>query len=393
MHLKPFVLGLFATLAVNTQAIQLISTNFHQSAAGQVVVDEQWVAADLVKLDGVHKSDLFLLAGNSIALSGTFEGNVWGAGGQNAHFGGHSERSLRLAGQNVRIDGEVGGNVLAMAETVIFGTNSLVHGSVIVLAHTIVHEGAIEGDADFSAARMLTFGGTIDGNAKVISPDILFTRGARLKGDLTYTANKELVPVEGVVAGKLARKLPQSPPLFSTARFTTLALWFLAALLAGIPFITLFPMTTAIATQLVRRSPWKCLLVGFVSFWGLLIFGIASISSFIGLPLGLLLLAAWGSLAYLSHIVVGLVFGTLLLRSMRESIGKVVLALAIGLAFLYLVAVIPSPLFLFHQVVAWFGMGAFILSFVEKRNLMIQLPNSLKKLEELRDEQINPEEK
>ncbi|WP_372808569.1 polymer-forming cytoskeletal protein [Pontiella sp.] len=393
MQLKPILLGLFATLAVHAQAMQFVSTNFHQSAEGQIVADEQWVTADLIKLDGVHKNDLFLLAGNSIALSGTFEGNVWGAGGQNAYLGGYCERSLRLAGQSVRIDGEVGGNVLALAETVIFGTNSLVHGSVKVFAHTIVHEGAIEGNADFSSARMLTFGGTIEGNTKVVSPDILFTRSARLKGDLTYTANKELVPVEGVVAGKLARQLPQSPPLFSAARFSTLALWFAAALLAGIPFITVFPMTTAIATQLVRSSPWKCMLVGFVSFWGLLIFGIAGISSVIGLPLGVLLLAAWGALAYLSHIVVGLVFGALLLRSMRESIGKVILALSIGLAFLYLVAVIPSPLFLFHQVVAWFGMGALILSFVEKRHLMIQLPNSLKKLEELRDEKLTPEEK
>ena len=45
------------------------------------------------------------------------------------------------------------------------------------------------------------------------------------------------------------------------------------------------------------------------------------------------------------------------------------------------------------MTVIWLGMGSLILSLIEKRRLIIQVPQNLKKLEELRNEQYNPEEK
>ncbi|MEA2068744.1 MAG: hypothetical protein U9P12_06050, partial [Verrucomicrobiota bacterium] len=237
-----------------------------------------------------------------------------------------------------------------------------------------------------------TLGGTVEGNAKVFTQDILFTRDARFKSDLAYAANKELVPTEGVVGGTLERIVPQSPSPFSTARLASHSMWFFAALLAGVPFITLFPMTTAMAVQLARKSPLKCLLTGFIAFWTLLFVGLTCISSIIGLPLGLLILGAWGAMAYLSHILIGLVFGTLILRSVGSSVGKVILSMAIGLAIVYLAALIPSPLYLFQQVIAWFGMGSLILAWFGKRRLIIQAPQHLKQAEALKNEHNNPTE-
>jgi len=170
-------------------------------------------------------------------------------------------------------------------------------------------------------------------------------------------------------------------------------MWFLAAMLAGIPFITLFPMTTAMATHLIKRSPWKCLFVGFLASGALPMFGIMCVSSIVGVPLGALILASWGVLFYISRIIMGLLIGTLILGKTGTSIGKVLAALAIGLAAIYLTSLFPAIGLPVNIMVLWLGMGSLIIALLEKRKLILQVPQNLKKLEELRDEQYNPEEK
>lgn len=387
MRLRTPIFGLVLACAVQASATEFISTNFYGSATGETVAQEQWVSADVINLEGTHENDLFLMGGRSMTLAGTFEGNIWGASGQSTILSGNSKRNVRLAGKAVTIDGKVDGNVMALADTVILGTNAVVGGDVQVYANTIVQQGTVKGDAAFYSARMLTISGTIGGDTRAACPEILFLRDARLEGDLSYTTGKELVPAEGVVGGELKRAVTERPPMLTTAKLVSQSLWFLAALFAGIPFITLFPMSTAMSTQLMRAAPLKCMLVGFVAFWGLLAVSIPCMLSGIGTPLGLLLFGAWAAMAYLSHIVVALVIGSLLLKNMAQSVGKVILSMAIGLAMLYIIAVIPSPLLLFQQVIAFLGMGALILSLVEKRRLIIQVPQQLKKAVELKNEQ------
>ncbi|MEE9369438.1 MAG: polymer-forming cytoskeletal protein [Pontiella sp.] len=388
----PF-LALLVTFAFQAQAINFIATNEYIVAEDQVVAEEQWVIATHIEAGGTFKNDLFITSANELKLNGTFEGNVWGAASEGSHLKGQCSRNVRLTGKMVRIDGAVIGNVMAMAETVIIGKNAVISGNVRLIASSIIQEGIIRGNVTITAARVVTLGGTIEGNVKLAAPDILFSRDASIKGDLAYTANKELFPAEGIVEGKLAREIPEAEPLFSVNRLTTRAMWFFAAFLAGVPFITLFPMTTAMASQFVRKSPWKCLAIGFLASGALPMFGIMSLSSIVSIPLGSLILASWGIMLYLSRIVMGLVIGSLLLRSLGTSIGRVLLAMLLGLAVIYLATIIPSIGMPVQLTVIWLGMGSLILSLIEKRRLIIQVPQNLKKLEELRNEQYNPEEK
>ena len=245
---------------------------------------------------------------------------------------------------------------------------------------------------DVSASVDLHIDGTIEGDLEIIAPDILFAPGARVAGNLRYTANKELVPAEGVVGGTLTRIQPQPEPLFSAGRLQSHAMWFFAALLAGIPFITLFPMSTAMASQLARKAPLKCLLVGLAASVALPMLGLMAVSSLIGVPLGILLLAGWGIMVYLSRIITGLVIGTMLLRSVSTSAGRVLLTLALGLLIIYLIILIPAISMPVQMSVMWLGMGALILALLEKRRLIIQVPQSLKTLEQLRHGKYKPAE-
>ncbi len=392
MQIKLPLFGLFTALALQVHATDFLATNVYRVAAGQTITDEQWVAAGIAETDGIFKNDLFISSGGQLALNGTYEGNIWGAAGGDATLGGRCERNVRLAGKSVRIDGSIDGNVIAIAETIIATTNAVIGGNARLIGTSIILEGSIKGNASITAARVVTLGGTIGGDARVNAPDILFSRETHIGGDFSYSADKELMPAEGVLGGELERIVPQSQPLFSTARLASRAMWFLAAFLAGVPFIAFFPMTTAMASQLARKAPWKCLLVGFLASGALPVIGLVCASSIIGIPLGALALASWGIMLYLSRIIVGLVLGTSILRSTGASISRVLLAMALGLAIIYLTTMVPSIGVPVQIAVAWMGMGALILAMIQKRRLIIRVPDELKQLEELKQENKQKEE-
>ena len=379
-------------LAVQAQAIRFAATNEYTVGATETLSEEQWIYAGGAEVNGTFKDDLFLLAGNQMNLAGAFERNVWGMGSE-INLTGAAQQNIRLMGKTIQVDGQVGGNLMAIGDTVKISPAARIDGSIRFLGNSVILEGETQGDVSITASRIITVAGTINGNLNLVAPEIILQRDARIGGDLTYTANKELVPAEGIVAGQLRRAIPPAPPAFSLDQIYARALWFFAALLVGIPFITLFPMTVAIASQLVRTSPLKCLLVGALFALALPAAGIMSLSSIIGLPLGALILGSWGFMVYTSRIIIGLVIGSLILRSKSTSIGGVLLAMALGLAVIYTATAIPAISLSVHLVVISMGMGALLLGLFQKRRMLIQVPNELEQLKKMRDETFNPEEK
>ena len=392
MHRRLPLLIAVVWLAAQTQAIQFIATNTYDIAQGETLSDEQWIYAGDAEVNGLVKDDLFLLSGNQMNLGGEFERNLWGMG-NDINLTGTAKRNVRLMGKTIQVGGAVEGNLIAIGDTVKVSPEARIGGSSRFLGNSVILEGETQGDVSITATRVVTISGSIAGNLNIVAPEIILQRNTRVGGDLTYTANKELVPAEGIVAGQLRRAIPQTPPAFSLERIYSRAIWFFAALLVGVPFITLFPMTTAMASQLVRTSPLKCLLVGGVFALALPIFGMMSLSSIIGAPLGALILGGWGFMVYTSRIIVGLVIGALILRSKSTSIGGVLLAMAVGLAVIYAATAIPAISLSVQLVVVSMGMGAILLGLLQKRRLLIQVPNELEQLKKMRDEEFNPKEK
>ena len=197
------------------------------------------------------------------------------------------------------------------------------------------------------------------------------------------------------MAGKLERAIPQRAPAFSKERLHSRALWFFAALLFGIPFISLFPLATAMATQAVRAAPFKCLWVGAICTLTLPVIGGLCVLSGTGLPLGALILGGWGLMAYASRIVMGLVIGTLVLRKNATTMGQVMRSMATGLVIIYIATAIPSITFSIWIIVISMGTGALLLGLIQRRRMVIQLPGELQKLEELKNQTTNepPEDK
>lgn len=386
MHYRlPLLLSVLLP-AATAPAIVFTATNTFLVAENETVSEESWVVANAAELQGTFTDDLFLAAGTRLLLAGTYESAVWGLAGTEIEFNGRSLHNLRLAASSsIRIDGTVDGNLIAMANTVSIGTNAVITGDALLRGNQVIVEGRIDGSLGIEALRTVTISGTVKGDAAVTSPEIILPDEARILGDLSYTTDRELIPGGDTVAGRLVRILPESP--YSAARIRTHLLWFLAALLTGVPLIALFPMTTAMASLLIRKAPFKCLLVGFIAAGALPFFALISLSTAIGMPLGAIVLAAWGILVYVSRIIVGLMIGTQILRTGSTSAGRVLLAMVTGLALIYLLTFIPSAFAGMVQfLVIWMGMGSLLLALLQKRRLIIQVPEELRHLEALKNE-------
>jgi len=392
MHFKSFYITVLCALSFAAHATEFVVTNEYSIAAEQTVPDERWVLANTVQTEGSFANDLFAAAGGDVSLKGRYEGNLWSAAGTTLTLDGECSRNVRLMGQTLRIDGKINGNLMALGNTVVIGPNASIDGNVRLIGSSVVMEGAIKGKATINSARTITLGGTIQGDVELISAEIILPPSARIGGNLVYTSSQELIPADGVVGGKLNRVTPSPPPLLSSRRLKTHAMWFFAAFLAGVPFITTFPMTTAMASLLARKAPMKCLAVGFIASFLLPVFGLMCASSIIGLPLGSLILASWGILVYVSRIIMGLMIGTLILKTGSTSIGRVLLAMASGLALIYLATLIPSIGLPVQLAVVWMGMGSLLLALQQKRRLIIQVPDELKHLQELKNKQNNTTE-
>ncbi|MDZ8118853.1 polymer-forming cytoskeletal protein [Pontiella agarivorans] len=391
MPLKPFFSSLVLCAALQAQAaIPWISTNMYAVSLGTSVENEQWVYADQADVSGTFGNDLFIGTAAPLQLAGIYQGNVLAATLTAIEQTGSCERNLRIYSPTIKVDGGIAGNLLAAGNTIVLGTNAYIHGNAHIYgAMSIVQEGHIEGNVDVSA-QTVTFAGTILGNVSVRAQDIVFAQGARIEGDFEYSAPKKLFLDGDVIGGSVST--PPEPELFDAGRLKKILISFVAAILVGIPFLTLFPMTTAMSTQLIKRSPGKCILVGLMASLGLPLFGLMSFSSLIGVPLGMLLLGSWAAMVYLSRILLALVIGNLILKKAQNSLGKVIGAVSAGLAVIYGTAVFPIIGIPVQIIVLLLGMGSFIIALIEKRRLILQVPSDLHKLQKLRDENYNPEE-
>jgi cytoskeletal protein CcmA (bactofilin family) len=361
-----FTAILLLSLAANAGAIQFVKSADFVLPAGETRPEELWILAETSTVAGTMSEDCFAVAG-TVLLPGTFAQDVWGAG-ETVSFDGRGKDDVRFAGKTVAVGGEVGGNLVAVGESVRLGTNSIVRGHALVAGETVVAEGRVDGGIRI-AATSVTLSGDYRGYVRLVADDIVVMPGTQIRGDLTYTSPKELFLDQKVVlGGQLIRKeVPaqewQTPAPTWRQRAIIQSFLLLCALVVGIPFVAIFPRVTGNAVRLLRTSFWRCALAGFAAFCLMPMLSVFALFTVIGLPLSLLLMTLYFMLIYLSKIVVALALGSALLRRRgHQPFGRVLATLVPGLFLLYVLASLPAVGGAVWTLIVFLGLGAFVLA-------------------------------
>lgn len=338
-------LGLTCLLAVAAPAGDTlwISTNRYELPAGQSIPSQLGLVAEVAQLGGTVEDDVFVVARAQAEFTGENRGDTWVLAGQTV-LNGLLRDHVRAAGQSLIVRGQLERGFYAVGSSVLLSTGSVVQGDVVVAGENVTLEGQVGGQVNLMA-QSVTLAGTVSGSVRILAQDIVVMPGTRIGGDLVYTSPKELILTQrDQVAGELKRLQPAGPDVsaFSTESLVLLAVQGVGALLVGLPFTGLFPRAVGRATRLVRFNPLRCLLAGFAALFIIPVVAVAAALTLVGLPLGLLAAGLAAALLYLGKLAVALVLGGMLLkRSGPQSIASAMAAMAIGLLVLYSAFALP----------------------------------------------------
>ena len=272
---------------------------------------------------------------------------------------------LYAAGSTITIDGTVNGDLWAAGGTI--NINGTVKGDVVVAVSTLNIDGEV-GQTVRVVGATININGSIGGDLMIGGNSVTIGSTAAIGGDLTYFSNNDAeIHPSAIIGGKITRNLTKLEWPFKwglLANILVRLLAFLMVLLIGVVIVLMMPRRMALMADTIKTKPWFSLGWGAIILFGVPIAAIIVCVTIVGIPLGLVTLALWGIAIYLSQIVVALFIGRWIIGyfAKTDSRGVMVGALALGLAILCLLRIIPYAGFFIGLAAVLFGLGAALVS-------------------------------
>lgn len=333
--------------------------------AGEVHEGWYFAAGDHVIIDGTVNGDVYAGAGK-VEVNGTVNGDVLAAGGA-VEIGGHVSDDVRAAGGTVRITGVVGKNVSAAGGTVEVSRSASIGGGLIAAGGTVQHAGTVKKDAMF-ASGSTEITGTIDGNVDVASDQLGIHRGAQIGGNVTaMVKDKDNAQIaDGAVKGTVTFKERESTDARHVLGFRPWRFWFKLLWIGGllVTGLVLFLVSRKLFTDfgsIVEKEIGMNFVWGLVALIAVPVVFIILCITVVGVPLGLILLAAYFVALYLSQLSLGFLAGDLLFKSGGKAEWRTFGAFAAGTAIFQILTFIPIMGTVLEVAALLLGLGAIVL--------------------------------
>lgn len=337
---------------------------------GETINDTLVVVGDSVTVDGTVNGDLIALV-EHVRIRGTVKGNLVSFA-ERIEIEGAVEGSVLGAGGWVETRGQIGQNLYAAAGNVSVGKTGRIGGNATFLAGESTLEGAVEKDLTAYSARSTGWGpfhlsvgwgpfrlSDRGGVFHVLAP-------ARVGRNLSVKVDRqENVRIDSgvMIGGKTDIQVPPvQPSKYSTASFYIWqTIWLAAALITGMLAFWLVPAFGRINLE-SSRALLTAAGVGFLALVATPIAAVLTLITLIGLPLGLITLAAWAVAGYLAKIVIAGFLGRSLLASQGDSTPTTALVLLAGLAPIFVAINLPYVGALINFLLVLPGLGALVIT-------------------------------
>jgi len=351
---------LFAVVpTIASIAPSVVTTDLFIVGEDEPISEDVYVASTSGRVEGVVDGDLVIMTGD-LSISGTVRGNVLAltSGVVHVEKGAVVEGSVRAAGPQVQIDGEVGGDLFATGIAAAVGSTGIVQRDVIVFGGTLTLDGEVGRDV---RGRLLSadVSGTVGRDVDLAVERLVVHPGARISGDVLYRSATPAVIASGTVEGQVVALPAQSNFIFGVILTLANIVGFLAFIVAGIMILWLFRGTGSAAVEAVERHPLKTLLIGFGSLVGAPILILLLVATLVGLPLAALLLVALLLAFVFGPIPAVGAAGDVLLRRKGGLFGGFVVGAILWRLGIWLIPIVGSLLYLVGLI--W-GVGGWVLA-------------------------------
>ncbi len=329
--------------------------------AGQEVKTDLIVLADYTRIDGDIDGDLIVWS-RSITVTGHVKGDIL-AGAQDLRLDGRVDGNARVFAQSFSLNGTVGKNVMSWTQDLDLGEKSRVGGTVTAGGDDLNLNGLVAGDG-------LLFGNAIDING-LMGGDLYMRAGSltigpsgEVKGLAKYEGRAQPIvspnaklanPLEIVIKKNSHRPDHASPRYY----WHQVLLWGVRFLF-GLAILLLVPGLFFDAGNACKRFG-PAVGFGLLFICATPIVALIVCASIVGLGVGIATLLLYIIAVYSGQVFVGAWLGETILGT-SHGVGPAIGRLALGLAIIRVLMMLPYAGGLVTIVAAIWGLGALVLA-------------------------------
>jgi len=327
--------------------------------AGQEVKTDLIVTASRTRIDGDVDGDLIVWS-QSVIVNGHVKGDII-IGAQHLTVNAPVDGNIRGWCQVVEINSTVGKNVMVGAQTMVMNEMARVGGTLTLFSGSADLSGHVAGDL-LAFAGDLNVGGTLGHDATIRADRLTIGPSAEIDGQTKYSGRGEPDVSSGAkLASPIQTTIIKRAPNRASPHY-----YLHRILLWGVSFIfglTLLLIVPAFFFDVVQASKRMGPAIGF-GFLFLIATPIAAIIvclTIVGLGVGVTSLMLYAIAVYAAHVFIGAWLGEKVLGA-SAGVGPALGRLALGLAILSVLRLIPFAGGLIGLLVAAWGLGALILA-------------------------------
>ena len=351
-------------------------------AKTEVINDDLFIGAKSAEIDGTVNGDLYVGA-ETVRIDGIINGNLH-IGASTVNLGGVVKGNVYIGAGQVNVsNSKIGGSLLVGSGSLNVDKDSSVGGSILAGAGTITISSPVKRNVYFGAGSVY-IDSIIGGEVRVGGGNISIGSNAKIAKDLYYSLGKNPGEISisdtATIAGAIHKSdnkfanqkdietvQKEFPAVFKGIKFAATIISFAGALIVGFIYLKLFGKQLNQSADLISKSFWKTLGVGFLITIAFIPGFVILLITIIGIPLAGLAFLILLLYSYLAKIVVGMALGGWICRKLNWKVASYG-TFAFGLSIIYLIGLIHIIGFFSGLVVLWIGLGALSLQMFSRSN-------------------------
>lgn len=327
--------------------------------AGQEVKTDLIVAGERVRIDGDVDGDLMVFS-SSITVNGHVKGDILGFG-QEIQVNGPVDGNVRVWCQSLTLNSSVAKNAMSWSERTELAEKATVGGTLTMFSSASELDGRVAGDL-LAYVGDLDLNGTLGSNANIGADRLTIGSTGQILGHTKYQGRRQPQVSEGAkLASPIDVTLRKPGPDYSRIRYYwhAILLWG-ASFLFGLLLLFLFPAFFARAVNTANK-PGVSIGLGILLLFATPIVALVACITIVGLGVGIATLLAYAIAVYAAQIFVGSWLGEKML-GIGSGVGPAIGRLAIGLAVLRVLRMIPYAGPIVGLLILVWGLGALALA-------------------------------
>ena len=352
------LLTVLVALSLPSIALERRHSEFVTVGANETVDDSLVAAGNTVRIEGVVNGDV-LVFGRTVEVSGTVKGDLlsWA---QRTEVRGTVEGHIYTFSQSLDVGGQVGRSIYAWVQSLRVDDKGHVGDGIVAGAADVGLEGNVMRSVTLLAGST-DVSGSIGRDLTMAGGNLTLANSARIGGNLTARVHrqKEVHIADGTtIGGKRDIKVQVQKTRFAHPKFYFFqAVWLLAAMLVGWLGLVLFPGFFQATTQAVGAG-WRSVGLGIAVLVGAPVAMIVGAATLVGIPVALMSLALYLAAIYLAKVWVGAFLGKIFLKRATATTRDWLLGLLVGLLIITVAGFIPYVGGLIRFTVVCLGLGA-----------------------------------